>query len=136
MLDVESDVQQRDGDAEKQNVAIENVMVPVKEKRVIKVTAKGWDMFLVNTQKTRNLKCRHAKRIVEIVKELTQSNQNANKMKSYLHELNKLCDEANACQNSLEGLLPEIEIDKQEQWLKYKVDKLSAFAQDAEIWLN
>lgn len=56
-----------------------------------------------------------------------QSNENANKIKGHLHELNRLCDEANACQNSLEGLLPDNEYDKQVQWLKYKIDKLSAF---------
>lgn len=121
-LNVESDVRPQDGDAGKQNVPIENVMVPVKEKRVIKLTAKGSEMFLINTQKTRNLKCKQAKRMMEIMKELMQSNENGNKIKSYLHELKKLCDEANACQNSLKGLLPEDEINKQEQWLKYKMD--------------
>lgn len=135
MLNVESDVQQQDGDVEEQNVGNENLMMPVK-KRVIKLTSKGWEMFLVNTQKTRNLKCRQAKRMVEMMKELMKSNENANKIKGYLHELKILCDEANACQNSLKGLLPEDEINKQEQWLKFKMDKLSSFAQDAEIWLN
>lgn len=69
------------------------------------------------------------------MKELMQSNENANKIKVHLHELNRLCDEANACQNSFEGLLPYNEYDKQVQWLKYKIDKLSAFGQDVQIWL-
>lgn len=103
-FNVGSDMQLQDGDAEKQNVSIENVMA--KEKRVIKLTAKGWKIFLVNTQKNRNLKCRQAKRMMEIMKELIQSNENTNKIRSYLHELNKLCDEVNACQNSLKSLLP------------------------------
>lgn len=59
---IDPDVQRQDGDAEKQNVAMENVTGPVKEKRVIKLTAKGWEMFLFNTQKTRNLKCKQAKK--------------------------------------------------------------------------
>ncbi|XP_075883546.1 uncharacterized protein LOC142888922 [Nelusetta ayraudi] len=92
-------------------------------------------MFLFNTQKTRNLKCKQAKKTMEIMKELMQSNENANKVKGHLHELNRLCDEANACQNSLEGLLPDNEYAKQVQWLKYKIAELSAFGQDVQLWL-
>lgn len=46
-LNLDPDVQQQDSDAERQNVAMENVTGPVKEKRVIKLTAKGWEMFFI-----------------------------------------------------------------------------------------
>lgn len=143
MDNIHSDVQQQVSDAEKEqnavmdneNLGTENVMNPEREKRVIKLTAKGLELFLFNTQKIRNLKCKQAKNLMETMKELMQSDENANKTKSHLHEMIRLCEEAHACQNSLKGLLPENEFDKQIQWLKQKTDTLSAFREDVEKWL-
>lgn len=143
MDNIHSDVQQQVSDAENEqnavmdneNLGMENVMNPEREKRVIKLTAKGLELFLFNIQKIRNLKCKQAKNLMETMKELMQSDENANKTKGHLHEMVRLCEEAHACQNSLKGLLPENEFDKQMQWLKRKTDTLSVFREDVETWL-
>ncbi len=72
---------------------------------------------------------------METKKELMQLRENANKIRSHLDEMFRLCDEACECQKSLKGFLPENELEKQTQWLKQKIDKFTAFGQDVQIWL-
>jgi len=61
MTIVQSDVRSQEG-----AVALDSE----KEKRVIKHTAKGLEMFIENCQKTRNLKCKQAMKLMTQMKEL------------------------------------------------------------------
>ncbi|CAK6973765.1 uncharacterized protein LOC121906603 [Scomber scombrus] len=125
-----SDTQPQKGDVEPQTgMEYEHLMEPEKEKRVIKFTAKGLELFLANTQKARNSKCKQTKVLMETMKELMQSNENANKIRGHLDEMDRLCEEACEYQKSLKSFLPENELEKQTQWLNQNMDKCTAFGQ-------
>lgn len=120
---VKSDAQSQDDDVE-------------KEKRVIKHTAKGLELFIANCQKTRNRKCKQANKLMEMLKELMKSKENAREVQSNLFQLIKLCDEAKENHESLVNLpLPEDELEKQNQWFQRKMEIFKGFIQDVKVWL-
>ena len=107
-----------------------------KEKRVIKHTAKGLELFIANCQKTRNRKCKQANKLMEMLKELMKSKENAREVQSNLFQLIKLCDEAKENHESLVNLpLPEDEFEKQNQWFQQKMETFDGFIQDVKVWL-
>lgn len=110
---------------------------PEKEKRVTKHTAKGLEMFVEKCQKTRSIKCKQAKKLMETLKELSKSKENATEVQSNLRELIKLCDEAKESHESLVKLpLPEDELEKQNQWFQPNMETLDGFIKDVHVWLT
>lgn len=59
-----------------------------RKKRVTKHTAKGFEMFVEKCQKTRSIKCKQAKKLMETVKELSESKENAMRHLTYMEEMN------------------------------------------------
>jgi len=125
---VQSDVRSQDGAV---------ALASEKEKRVIKHTAKGLEMFIENCQKTRNLKCKQAMKLMTQMKELMKSKENASEVQSNLNELINICDEAKRNHESLVKLpLPENELEKQNHWFQQKMDMFDGFSQDVNVWFS
>ena len=78
--------------------------VSVREKRITIHTAKGLELFIVNCQKARNLKYKQVKKLMERLKELMNSKDNANEIQLKLVEFMKLCEELKENHASLTNL--------------------------------
>lgn len=106
---------------------------PEKAKRAIKPTAKGLEMFIENCQKTRNIKCKQANKLMEMLKE-HKSKEDATKAQSKLYELIKLCNEAKESHESLVKLpLPEDELKRQNQWFQSKMETFDGFIKEVKM---
>ena len=96
--------------------------------------AKRWELFIVNSEKARNFKCKQANKLMERLKELMNSKDNAKEIQLKLNALIKFCDELKENHESLVNLpLPE-EMEKQKQWLQQKMEIFDAFIQDVNVW--
>ena len=64
---------------------------PEKEKRLVKHTEKGLEVFIENCQKRRGVAVKKATKLRNNLKELMKENDNENAVKRHLDELIELC---------------------------------------------
>ena len=74
---------------------------------------------------------------MEKLKELMNSNENANEVQSNLVQLINFCKEAKKHHKSVVSLpLPENELEKQNEWFNKKMETFDGFVEDVNVWLS
>ena len=106
-------------------------------KRDIKLTFKGLCFYTEMCQEKRSVKCKQAKKFVDKITALMESNENVNSVNLELSKLIQCCDDANELHESLINLpLPQDEMKRQCEYFAAKMIKLNDFTERAKTWLS
>ena len=109
------------------------------EKRVRKLTTKGFLMVFENLQRSRKSKLMQAGKAKQKIKDLLSArvtSHTISKVKKYLNEFTALCQEALETQNTLlEMPIPDSEYETQQSWLMDKNKEIEKFKGEVCQWV-